>query len=335
MNMSFGHKASSSAGVILAAGTDAGIQSALARTVILDSRTAFENDGTGSVLRFLPCARFACDALAKLDARWFQIAFLASFLLLGALARDFALTWQQVVLTFAAALATQAAWQCGLKLPNRKGWGGYLSAIVSAFGISILVRADSLWVHPLLACIAMSSKYLLRAGPKACRSHVANPANLAAFAAWAWIPGAWLSPGQWGSASLTALWFLALGGLVTQRIQRSDISITFLGAWAALLALRVVWLDYSADVAWAMWLQQISNGAVLLFAFFMISDPMTTPQRRGARIAYAIAVAACAFVWQFVLFKPHGLIVVLFAASALVPLINLIAPNRRFEWQKA
>ena len=339
MALSLGHKTPSSSGVILAAGTDAGIQRAFARATILDSRTAFENDGSESGqrfmrgLRFARYVRFARDTLFKLDARWFQIAFLASFLLLGALARDFALTWQQVVLTFASALATQAAWQWGLKLPNRKGWGGYLSAIISAFGISILVRADSLWVHPLLACIAMSSKYLLRAGPNACRSHIANPANLAAFAAWAWIPGAWLSPGQWGSASLTALWFLALGGLVTRRIQRWDISVTFLGAWAALLAARVLWLDYSAEVAWAMWLQQISNGAVLLFAFFMISDPMTTPQRRSARIGYAIAVAICAFIWQFVLFKPHGLIVMLFAASALVPLINLIAPKERFEWR--
>jgi Na+-translocating ferredoxin:NAD+ oxidoreductase RnfD subunit len=34
-----------------------------------------------------------------------------------------------------------------------------------------------------------------------------------------------------------------------------------------------------------------SNGAVLLFAFFMISDPMTTPQQRSARITYAVAVA--------------------------------------------
>ena len=273
--------------------------------------------------------------LARIDARWFQIAFLASFLLLGALARDFALSWQQVALTFIAALATQAAWQWGLKLPNRRSWGGYLSAIISAFGISILVRADSLWVHPLVACIAMSSKYMLRAGPQACRSHIANPANLAAFIAWAWLPGAWLSPGQWGATSLAALWFLALGGLVTQRVSRWDISLTFIGAWAALLALRVVWLDYTADVAWSMWLQQISNGAVLLFAFFMISDPMTTPQRRSARVVYAIAVAVGAFVWQFVLFKPHGLIVVLFAASALVPLINRFAPHRKFEWQKA
>ena len=61
---------------------------------------------------------------------------------------------------------------------------------------------------------------------------------------------------------------------------------------------------------------------------------MTTPQRRSARIASAIAVAAIAFVWQFVLYKPHGLIVVLFAASALVPLINWALPAKRFEWSR-
>jgi hypothetical protein len=268
-----------------------------------------------------------------LDARWFQILFLASFLLIGALARDFALTPLQVALTFASAIATQAAWQWGLRLPTRKGWGGYLSAIVSAFGISILVRSETWWVHPLLACMAMSSKYLLRAGPAACKSHILNPANFAAYAAWAWLPGAWLSPGQWGSSSLAALWFLALGGLVTQRISRWDVSLTFLGAWAALLAARLVWLDYSWDPGAAMWWQQVSNGAVLLFAFFMISDPMTTPQNRKARMAYAFAVAVAAFVWQWVLFKPHGLIVILFWASWTVPVINVLWTQARFAWR--
>ena len=324
--------AQSTNAVILA--QSAGIQnrSSGVTATILDSRAGHENDGG---FGWNALSTRIGDALKKLDARWFQILFLASFLIFGALARDFALTWQQVALTFTSALATQAAWQWGLQLPNRAQWGGYLSAIVSSFGISILVRADSLWVHPLLAAIAMSSKYLLRAGPASCRSHIANPANLAAFAAWFWLPGAWLSPGQWGSESLAALWFLALGGLVTQRIARWDISLTFLAAWAALLVARVIWLDYSAPVAWAMWAQQISNGATLLFAFFMISDPMTTPQRRCARIAFAIAVAAVAFVWQFVFYKPHGLIVVLFAASALVPFINWAMPKQRFEWHKA
>jgi hypothetical protein len=268
-----------------------------------------------------------------LDARWFQILFLASFLALGALARDFALTLPQVLLTFSSALLTQAAWQWGLNLPGKRNWGGYLSAIISSFGICILVRADNIWVHPLLACAAMGSKYLIRLGSAPAKSHVLNPANLAAFAAFAWLPGAWLSPGQWGSDSLAALWFVALGGLVTQRISRWDISLSFLAAWASLLALRLWALDYAWNPGAAMWLQQASNGAVLLFAFFMISDPMTTPQRRGARIGYAIAVALLAFGWQFLLFKPHGLIVVLFLTSWTVPLWNRLWPQQRFDWK--
>ena len=272
-------------------------------------------------------------AWQRCDARWFQLLFLGSFLGLGALARDFALTPWQVVLTLCSALVTQAAWQWGLRLPNRGQWGGYLSALVSSLGISILVRSESAWVHPLLACLAMSSKYVIRMGPLLCKSHVLNPANFAAFAAWAWVPGAWLSPGQWGSESLAALWFIALGGLVTQRVSRWDVSLSFLAAWAMLLAARLWALDYAWDPGAAMWLQQVSNVGVLLFAFFMISDPMTTPQHRGARMAYAVAVALGAFTWQYVWFKPHGLIVVLFLASWVVPLLNRAWPSARYHWQ--
>jgi hypothetical protein len=268
----------------------------------------------------------------RVDARWFQVLFLASFLVFGALARDFSLSVAQVALCFIAGLATQAAWQWGLRLPARRSWSAYLSAIVTCFGICILVRSQNLWAHPLLAGVAMTSKYLLRAGPRACRSHILNPANLAAFAAWAWLDGCWLSPGQWGSDSLTALWFLALGGLVTHRIARWDVSVTFLLVWASLLAARLMFLDYAWDPGAAIWLKQISNGTVLLFAFFMISDPMTTPQQRSARLLYVAAVAASAFVWQFLLYKPHGLIVALFACSWAGPLINALRPQSRFDW---
>jgi Na+-translocating ferredoxin:NAD+ oxidoreductase RnfD subunit len=122
-------------------------------------------------------------------------------------------------------------------------------------------------------------------------------------------------------------------GLVTQRVSRWDVSLSFLGAWGALLAMRLWGLGYAWDPGAAMWLQQLSNGSVLLFAFFMISDPMTTPQQRRARIAYAVAVALGAFVWQYLLFKPHGLIVVLFLASWAVPLVNRAWPQARFAWK--
>ena len=270
--------------------------------------------------------------MISIDARWFQILFLGSFLGFGVLAREFALNLTQIAATFAAALATQVMWQFGLGLPQKKTWGGYLSAIVSSFGICILVRAENAWVHPLLACVAMSSKFILRAGQGNVRSHVLNPANFAAFLAWAYIPGAWLSPGQWGAETLAALWFLALGGVVTQRIQRLSASATFLLAWAILLAGRLFVLDYAWNPGFDMWVQQMSNGAVLLFTFFMISDPMTTPQHKIARLGYVVSVACAAFLWQYLLFKPHGLIVMLFWASWFVPLINKTLPKERFLW---
>jgi hypothetical protein len=278
--------------------------------------------------------RAAYRAWHSFDARWFQIAFLASLLLFGVVARDFSLSLLQLALTFASALLTQAAWQWGLKLPGRANWHGYLSAVISAIGIAILVRAENGWAHPLVACIAMSSKYLVRAGDGSSRSHVFNPANLAALLACCVLPGAWLSPGQWGSGALTALWLLAIGGIVTGRVARRDVSLAFLSAWGGLLAARIVWLEYPGDVGVDIWLHQMANGATLLFAFFMISDPMTTPQRKAARIAYAAAVAVAAFVWQFVLFKPHGLILMLAALSLAVPAINRLWPAPRFEWRE-
>lgn len=270
--------------------------------------------------------------LKYLDARYFQIVFLVSLLLFGALARDFSLTTWQVLLTFCSAVGSQAAWQFVLKLPNRHNISGYLSALVSTCGIAILVRSDVLWVHPLLACLAMSSKFLLRFGEGKNRGHILNPANLAAFSAMMFIPHAWLSPGQWGQETLAGLWMLALGATVTGRIKRWDVSLTFLTAWLGLLAARLFWLDYAPSLALDMWLHQALNGATILFAFFMISDPMTTPQHARARMVYAVCVAASAFVWQYYFFKPQGLIVALFAWSFTVPIWNKLFKEQRFNW---
>ena len=281
----------------------------------------------------MPSLRWLASWLKPVDARYFQLIFLISLLLFGALARDFSLISWQVLLTFASAVGTQAFWQFWLKLPNRKNLQGYLSAFVTTCGIAILVRSDVAWVHPALACLAMSSKFMFRFGIGSARGHILNPANLAAFSAFAWMPHAWLSPGQWGNETLAAFWMLALGATVAGRVARWDVSFTFIAAWLGLFAVRLVWLGYAPDLAIAMWLHQAMNGATILFAFFMISDPMTTPQHRGARMAYAICVALTAFVWQYGLFKPQGLMVALFVWSFTVPIWNKWWKAQRFTWR--
>ena len=255
------------------------------------------------------------------DARVFQILFLASLLLLGVLARDFTLRPEQMALTFMAALATQALFMRALGLRHR----GVLSAVVTAFGLSILLRADSLWVHPLAAALAIAAKFVVRVDGK----HLYNPANLGVIAATTLLPGAWISPGQWGNDLAVAALFVALGGAVTARARRVDIAWVFLGAWLGLVALRVVLLGQPS----AVWAHQLGSGALMLFAFFMISDPMTIPNATHGRILYAILVACIAYVWAYVAFRPNALPWALFIATPLVPWIDKLWPGPVHAWR--
>ena len=285
---------------------------------------AIPGTGGGAIASAVPPPRWAAriwQAWRRADARVFQILFLGSLLLFGALLRDFALRWEQVALAFAAGLAAQAFWIRALGLRS----AGYLSALVTCLGISILVRADSLWAHPLLAAVALSAKFTIRIRGK----HVFNPANLAVILAIAAMPGAWASPGQWGSDVLIGLWFVCLGITVTTSAKRLDIAWAFLGCYTALLAARLLILGQPPAVL----VHQLSGGALLLFTFFMISDPMTTPNRRALRLAYAALVAAFAFVWQFLLFKTNGPVWALFLLAPLVPLLDWLWPGPKHAWR--
>ena len=257
------------------------------------------------------------------DARLFQIVFLATLLTIGVLVRDFAILPAQMALAFAAGISTQKLWIRALGIQHR----GVLSAVFTCFGLSILLRADSLWVHPIAAALAISAKFVIRFRGK----HLYNPANLGVILAISLFPGAWISPGQWGQDVALAAWFVVLGGVVVNRAQRSDIAWVFLAAYLGLIALRVTALGQP----WTIFLHQFSNGGLLLFAFFMISDPMTIPNRKDARVAYAIVVAIVAFLWHFAMFKPNGLVWALFFCTPLAPIIDHLLPGEKFEWRRA
>src|SRR6202165_5021217 len=123
----------------------------------------------------------AARAFMPKDARIFQILFLALLLTTGVLVRDFSLHPLQMALAFAAGLATQAFWLKRLGLEQC----GFLSAIVTCCGLSLLLRSDTLWAHPLVAALAMSSKFVFGIPGK----HLYNPANLGVVAAITLIPG--------------------------------------------------------------------------------------------------------------------------------------------------
>src|SRR5262249_28267571 len=152
--------------------------------------------------------------------------------------------------------------------------------------------------------------------------------NSGIIAALVLLPGTWISPGQWGSDVSLAGWMVIAGVTVANRARRADISFAFLLFYLGALAARVAWLGQR----WNVWTHQLTSGALLLFAFFMISDPITTPNDARGRIAHAAAVAAIAYVWGFGLFRTNAVLWALFVSAPLVALWDAIWPAPRFDW---
>lgn len=263
--------------------------------------------------------------ISKLDPRLFQLGFQAILLTAGVLLRDFSLLPVQMALALLAATVTQAFWLRVFRLEHV----GYLSPLITGFGLSLLLRADSLWLHPLVACLAISGKFLLRVRGK----HVFNPANFGVGLALLGLPGAWVSPGQWGNDLGLAVWLVALGGVVAQRARRDDAAWLFLATFLGLLACRLFYLGHSFERGWDIFCHQALNGALLLFAFFMISDPMTLPDRPLARRLHVVLVACLAFAWQFLFYRPNGALWALLCLAPMVPVWDAIWPGTRHNWQ--
>src|SRR2546426_66396 len=109
----------------------------------------------------------------------------------------------------------------------------------------------------------------------------------------------------------------------------ADVTLAFLACWASLLAARSLWLGEPLAIP----LHRLENGALVLFAFFMISDPKTTPDSRAGRLLFAALVALGAYHVQFRLFQTNGLLWSLAVCSLLVPLIDWLLPGRRYQWR--
>ncbi|MFO0706613.1 MAG: RnfABCDGE type electron transport complex subunit D [Nitrospira sp.] len=255
------------------------------------------------------------------DPRLYQIASLSALLLYGVIGLHFEVSLAQIAVTVGAALLTQYAGTTYVKLPSFDP----KSPLISALSLCLLLRTDHLAVAALASFIAIASKFLVRWREK----HLFNPTNLA-LAGMLGSGLGWISPGQWGQVAWVGFLTACLGSLVVTRAARADVTLSFLGCYVGLLVARALWLGDPLTIP----LHQIESGALLIFSFFMISDPKTTPDSRVGRIGYALFVALAALYVQFGCFKPNGPLWGLIICSPLVPLIDWIFPGVRYDWRR-
>ena len=256
------------------------------------------------------------------DARHYQIAALSTLLAFNFGWLDFGARPLNSALAVGGALATQALCTRWFALPHFDP----RSPLITGLSLSLLLRANEPWLHLLAAVIGIGSKFVLRIDGK----HIFNPAGFAIVVLLLTFEGVWISPGQWGSA----VWFAALlcffAILVLHAARRSDVAIFFLGSHAALLFARAAWLGDPLEIP----IHQLQSGSLLIFAFFMISDPRTTPDSRLGRFIFALSVALLAHYMTFFMQMRPALYIALIALSPLILLIDKILPAERFAWSR-
>ncbi|MGH7255445.1 MAG: RnfABCDGE type electron transport complex subunit D [Nitrospirales bacterium] len=255
----------------------------------------------------------------KRDPRLYQIGMLSGLLGYGMLWLNFGVPPIQVAGILLAALGTQ--YLCtrlsGLPAFDPK------SAVISALSLCLLLRTNSLGVALAAAGVAIAGKFLLRWNGK----HLFNPTNFSLVLVLASGLG-WVSPGQWGQEAYFVFLIGCLGGLVVNRAARSDVTYAFLAAYGGLVLGRALWLGDPLSIP----LHQLQNGAFLIFAFFMISDPQTTPDSRTGRLLFAVLVALGAVWVQFGLYRTNGLLWSLVCGALVVPLLDRLFADGRYDW---
>jgi len=297
------------------------------------------------------------------DARDYQIVFLTLFLALGVAMRDWTLRPEIIGTAVVTAIGVQfllsvLSQQMGVMVGNWTGFQArfewptlnWRSPLISALGLSLLLRTEHVGTMALAAGAAIASKFLFKTTVKTTaknsaknpastspqskpqksqEKHFFNPANFGIITALLLTQDAWISPGQWGEDMWYGFIFLGAGGLVLKRVGRWDTTGMFLGSYALMEAVRNLYLGWT----WDVWAHRMMSGSLLLFALFMVTDPRSIPNARPARLMWAGAIAFLTFILRNYLFMSTAVFWALFLLAPLTVIFDKVWAAPRFEWR--
>lgn len=261
------------------------------------------------------------------DARHFQILFQTVFLSYGLLFLGWQAEWWLYLTYFTVSIITQVVFEWYKDKLNllARIKSGFPSVLISSLGLSLLLKTNYIEIAALAAFISISSKFLIRINGK----HIFNPSAIGIVLTILLTNKAWFSPGQWGSSVTLLFGICCLGCIVVTRVQKLDTSLSFLFMFGILLFIRqIIYLGWPLD----FFIQSLSTGSLLLFSFFMITDPKTTPNHYLARILWSASVAVLAFYLAMFQFINGAPIWSLIALQPLVPVLDKWFKSKKFYW---
>ncbi len=226
--------------------------------------------------------------------------------LLGHTVLGFEQSWAQPVVALAAAYLTEALLEAvesraAGRAPRWRGGARaavdfFLSAHITGLAVAMLLYAnDRLAVIAFAAAAAIASKSLFRLPAWQGGRHFFNPSNLGITATLLLFPWVGIAPpyhfteglgpvGDWVLPAVIVCTGTLLNARFTHRLPLIGAWVLGFGAQAA-----VRHLAFGAPLA-AAWLP-MTGVAFILFTFYMVTDPATTPSAPRAQAAFGAAVA--------------------------------------------
>jgi len=241
------------------------------------------------------------------DPRLHLAAVIVSLQVLGQAVLGFELSIAQILVS----ILTCAVLEVALTFWRRRVLMWPASALLTGNGVALILRvpgtAHADWwslrgagIFAAAAAVSLLSKYVIRVGGR----HVFNPSNFGLVVVFGLLGTRLVNPQDlwWGPMSpglaLTLAVIVAGGLMIVFRLRMLGLVAAFWLTFAAGTGL----LAASGHCMTARWhVGQVCGGSfwsvlalspeILVFMFFMITDPKTTPAGRVARAAYGASVA--------------------------------------------
>ena len=172
-------------------------------------------------------------------------------------------------------------------------WRPHITSLATAM---LLYYNDRLWVVAFAVAVAIGSKTIFRAPVGAASRHFFNPSNFGITVTlllfpWVGLIFPWqftAALGRVGDWVVPAV-IICLGSFINGRYnKRLPLIAGFIGGFALQLAVRAIVLHTPFLAA----LAPVTGVAAMIYLFFMLPDPATTPERPWAQVAFGFAVAA-------------------------------------------
>ena len=215
------------------------------------------------------------------DPRWVILAFLLSFVGYAISSPGFHRSATQ----FALGVGTCVLLDGVLSYYRRRTLMFPMSGLVSSMGLLLLTDSPLTWVYPAIGAVAILSKHFIHVRGR----HIFNPLNFGVVVALLFLSSdVTVVAARWGGSTAIFAAVVGLGVFAAHRARRLDVGLAYVAGFGVGVLLRAWLLGAPLPVL----LIPMTGAAFALFSFFMITDPMTTPESRQGRILYGIAIAA-------------------------------------------